>query len=197
MRKLLLTACFSCFLISTASNPMKDVVIEGQIVNYSDKSAWTITAIACNPWSDTDGRNAVVIDSAGYFKTFINIPFGHNFTIYYDGNYLCQYAEPGDSIYMIINADNIKAGATYSGTRAKLNNEYGKAYAKLFNTFFSEEPPAGHMDKDEYLKVFKGIQSKNLANIKAYVDSVGMGSDSRVLLEQSALFSLANGALEH
>lgn len=53
------------------------------------------------------------------------------------------------------------------------------------------------MDKDEYLKVFKGIQSKNLANIKAYVDSVGMGSDSRVLLEQSALFSLANGALEH
>lgn len=199
MRKLLLTACFSCFLISTASNQMKEVVIEGRIVNYSDKSARTITAINCNPWSDINiqERNAAAIDSAGYFKTCVNMPFGHNFTIYYDRNYLCQYAEPGDSIYMIIDANDIKSGATYSGSRAKLNNEYGKAYAKLFNTFFSEEPPAGQMDKGEYLKVFKGLQTKNLANIKAYADSIGMGSDSRSLLEQSALFSLANGALEH
>lgn len=194
------TFIFICLLvdfISFASNPLKEVVIEGKVINYSDKSAKTITAIDCNPWDDISSRNAVEIDSTGHFKTHVNIPFGHNFTIYHDGTFFCQYAEPGDSIYMVIDANNLRTGAEYSGTRGEFNNEFGKAYAKLFNSFFVEEPPSGQMDKDEYLKLFNSLQSKNLANIEHYADSVGMGRDAKWLLSQSSLFGLANCALDH
>ena len=184
-------------LLSFASNSHKEVVIEGKVLGFSDKSAQIITAIDCNPWSHGSLRHAVKIDSSGNFRTFVNIPFGHNFTIYYDRTYFCQYAEPGDSIYMVIDTNNLKSGANYSGTRGKFNNEYGKAYAKLFNTFFADVPPSGQMNKDEYLEFFKKIHFKNLENISHYADSVGMGDDSRDLLVQSALFSLANSALDH
>lgn len=192
---------FSCLvfdLISFATNPLKkEVVIEGKVVNYSDKSAKTITAIDCNPWKDISSRNAVKIDSVGNFKTHVNIPFGHNFTIYYDRTFFCQYVEPGDSIYLVIDANNLKSGAEYSGSRSEFNNEYGRAYAKLFNSFFEEEPPSGQMDKDEYLKIFNIIQSKNIASIDNYADSVGISLNVKQLLTQSALFSLANSALDH
>lgn len=184
-------------LLSFASNSHKEVVIKGKVLGFSDKSAQIITAIDCNPWSHGSLRHAVKIDSSGNFRTFVNIPFGHNFTIYYDRTYFCQYAEPGDSIYMVIDTNNLKSGANYSGTRGKFNNEYGKAYAKLFNTFFADVPPSGQMNKDEYLEFFKKIHFKNLENISHYADSVGMGDDSRDLLVQSALFSLANSALDH
>jgi thiol-disulfide isomerase/thioredoxin len=53
------------------------------------------------------------------------------------------------------------------------------------------------LNKDEYLEFFKKIHFKNLENISHYADSVGMSDDSRDLLVQSALFSLANSALDH
>lgn len=189
--------CLVFDFISFASNPLKEVVIEGEIINYSDKSAKTITAIDCNPWNEISSRNAVEIDSSGHFKTHVNIPFGHNFTIYYDRTFFCQYAEPGDTIYMVIDANNLKSGAKYSGTNGEFNNEYGKAYAKLFNTFFAEEPPTGLMDKEEYLKIFKSLHSRNLVNIDHYADSVGMSHDVKWLLAQSSLFGMANYALDH
>lgn len=198
MRIGLTSICLSLsMIISFASSPLKEVVIEGKVINYSDTSAKTITAIECNPWSEISSRHAVKIDSAGNFKTFVNMPYGHNFTIYYDKTFFCQYAEPGDSIYMVIDGNDINSGAKYSGTRAELNNEFGRAYARLFTTFFSEEPPSGQIDKEEYLKVFTNIHSNNLANINKYADSVGMSSEAKNLLAQSALFSLANSALSH
>ena len=172
------------------------VVVAGNISNRKEDSAKTITAIDCNPWDIGGSRHTVSVDSAGNFKTHVNLLYGHNFTIYYDGNFICQYAEPGDSIFVNIDAENIKNGASYSGSRAKFNNEYGKAYAKLFNTFF-EELPAGKIAKDEYLKKFMAINYSYQDRIADYAASHRMGYDSQDLIKRSALFSLANATLEH
>lgn len=193
----ILSICLAFSANSLASGFGKNIIIEGEVVNLSDKSAKTITAIDCNPWSDISHRHATRIDSTGHFKTFVNIPFGHNFTIYYDGAFFCQYAEPGDSIHLSIDAACLNAGATYSGAHASLNNEYGKAYARLFNTFYTDELPSEPTPKEEYLKLFNDIHARNSARIAAYADSVGLCRDASDLLTRSALFSIANSALEH
>lgn len=122
------------------------------------KSGKAITAINCNPWSDETSRHAVRIDSSGCFNTFIEIPFGHTFTIYYDKTFFCQYAEPGDSIFITIDASRLKSGALYSGAHEKLNNEYGKAYAELIERSYVELP-SREMPKEEYLDYFLKINS--------------------------------------
>lgn len=189
--------CLMFDLMAVASSQLDKVIVKGEVINFTDKSANTITAIDCNPWDEISSRNAVRIDSTGRFKTYVSIPYGHNFTVYYDKAYLCQYAEPGDTIYMVIDANDIRSGARYSGSHAELNNQYGKAYAKLFNSFFEQEPPGGQMNKDEYTKIFRDIHHKNLNNINHFADSVGMDDNARDLLVRSALFSLANSAIDH
>lgn len=52
-------------LLSFASNSHKEVVIEGKVLGFSDKSAQIITAIDCNPWSHGSLKHAVKIDSSG------------------------------------------------------------------------------------------------------------------------------------
>jgi len=170
--------------------------VSGRIVNMTRKSAKTVTAIDCNPWSDGLSRHAVGIDSVGNFNTFVNLPYGHNFTVYYDGSFFCQYAEPGDSIHIVIDAANVGSGAQYSGSHAEFNNDYGKAYAGL-SKFFYPELPCGQMPKEEFLGIFNEAYSGCLALIDSYADSVGLAQAPKDLLKRTALFSIANSALDH
>lgn len=191
------------FAIATAADiqPQKvnqggNVIISGKIINMTDESAKVITAIDCNPWDNKQSRHAVKIDSIGQFNTYVNIPYGHNFTIYYNRSFFCQYAEPGDSLFITIDAANLKSGAHYSGSHEKLNNEYGKAYADLFHISFIDLP-SGQMPKEEYLDHLKKANSGLEATLNHYADSIGMGEGSKDLMKRSFLFSLANSALDH
>lgn len=184
-------------LIANAGNDTDwRVAISGKVINMTDKSARVIAAINCNPWPDKISRHAVEIDSSGLFNTYIEIPYGHNFTIYYDRNFFCQYAEPGDSLHIIIDADNLKSGAQYYGAHERLNNEYGKAYATLFDKS-AVELPTEEMPKEEYLEHFKKIYSDLEDTLQDYADSVGLGEDARGLMSRSNLFGIVNYALDH
>jgi len=182
--------CLTCH----AGLPEKTIVA-GHIDNLSEKSSRVITAIDCNP-SSISGRHAVKIDSAGNFKTYVNLLYGHNFTIYYNGRFICAYAEPGDSIHLEINADNPGEGTVYYGSHADLNNGYSPAYSKLFDGFY-DELPSEQMSLDEYIGAFKNRQEVNMRNIARYADSVGLAPDCRDLIERTALFTLANSAITY
>lgn len=172
------------------------VAISGKVINMTDKSARVITAINCNPWSDKISRHAVEIDSAGLFNTYVEIPFGHNFTIHYDRSFFCQYAEPGDSLFLTIDAANPKSGARYAGAHEKLNNEYGKTYADIFHKSFVELS-SGEMPKEAYLDYFKEVCSGLDDILNNYADSVGLSEEAKDLMRRSFLFSVANSALDH
>ncbi len=184
------------FIVKAECDPAWRVIISGKVINMTDKSAKVITAINCNPWSDKISRHAVEIDSAGQFDTYVEIPFGHNFTIHYDRNFFCQYAEPGDSLFLTIDASNLKSGARYSGSHARLNNEYGKVYADIFSKSFVELP-SGEMPKEEYLDNFKKICSGLEDILNNYADSVEIGNETKDLMRRSLLFGAANYALDH
>ncbi|MCM1452409.1 MAG: redoxin family protein [Clostridium sp.] len=187
---------FSAIAAKAEGDSAERVTISGRIANMTEESAKAITAINCNPWPYKISRHAAEVDSSGHFNTYIEIPYGHNFTIYYDRNFFCQYAEPGDSLFLEIDAANLKSGARYSGSRERLNNEYGRAYADLFSKSFVELP-AEEMPKEEYLENFKKIYSGLEGLLDEYADSVGMGEDSKDLMRRSLLFSVANNALDH
>lgn len=187
---------FTSFIVNAENNTDWRVIISGKVINMTDKSARVITAINCNPWSDKISRHAVEIDSSGQFNTYVEIPYGHNFTINYDRKFLCQYAEPGDSLSLIIDASNLKSGAFYSGAHEKLNNEYGKIYADIFHKSFVELP-SEEMSKEVYLDKFKLICSGLDDILNNYADSVGMSEEPKALMRRSFLFTVANSALDH
>lgn len=187
---------FAGFAVSAESDTGWRVAVSGKVVNMSDKSARVITAINCNPWSDEISRHAVEIDSAGRFNTYVEIPFGHNFTIHYDRSFFCQYAEPGDSLFLTIDASNPRAGARYAGSHEKLNNEYGKVYADIFHKSFVDLP-SGEMPKEAYLDYFKEICTGLDDILNNYADSVGMSEEPKDLMRRSFLFTVANSALDH
>lgn len=186
----------SNFTIVAERNSIGNVIISGKVINMTDKSPKVITAINCNPWNDKTSRHAAMIDSAGQFNTYVDLPFGHNFTIYYDRSFFCQYAEPGDTLFLTIDAANLKSGARYAGSHEKFNNEYGKAYADMYSKSFVELP-SGEMSKEEYLYHFERIYSGLKETLNHYADSVGLGEDSKDLMRRSFLFSVANSALGH
>ena len=173
-----------------------NVIIAGKIENMTERSAKVITAINCNPWNEASSRHAVKIDSSGRFKTSVDIPYGHNFTIYYDRAFFCQYAEPGDSIFLTIDAADLKQSAGYSGAHSDFNNAYGRAYFDLFSSSFIELP-SGQMPKDEYTNHFKKIFSGIDSNLNHYADSVDLALEAKEMMRQSLLFALANSALDH
>lgn len=187
---------FTNSIVRAESDPTWRVTILGTVINMTDDSSKVIMAINCNPWSDKISRHTVRIDSTGQFNTYIEIPYGHNFTIHYDENYFCQYAEPGDSLFLTIDASNLKTGARYSGAHEKLNNEYGKVYADIFSKSFVELP-SEEMPKEKYLDNFKKICSGLDEILDNYADSVGLGSEAKDLMRRSFLFTVANSALEH
>ncbi|MCM1036622.1 MAG: TlpA family protein disulfide reductase [Bacteroides sp.] len=186
----------SIFTIYAEGSHAHNVIIAGKVTNMTAESAKVITAINCNPWSDDFSRHTVRIDSAGHFKTHVQIPYGHNFTIYYDHNFFCQYAEPGDSIFVTIDADNLKSAAHYSGSHARLNNEYGKAYADIYSKSFVQLPSEG-ISADEYLQNFKKIYSGLERTLTVYADSVGLCDEAEDLMRRSLLFSAANSAITY
>jgi len=173
----------------------KRVVITGRIDSIADGMARTITAIDCNPGGIESGRHAVRVDSAGRFETYVNLQYGHNFTIYYNGKFMCLYAEPGDTLSLEINAVRSDEGPRCFGDHAEFNNEYSNAYASLFKTFFGDQLPPDNSGMKQFMNVFMAAYDRKLHAINMFADSLGLGDDSRKLIQKTALFTLANDAI--
>ncbi|WP_297071100.1 thioredoxin-like domain-containing protein [uncultured Duncaniella sp.] len=173
----------------------KSVVICGHVKNLTADSPGVITPIDCNPGRSLK-RHATRIDSLGNFRAELQLPFAHNFTIYYAGKFYCTYAAPGDSLYLTIDACNLKAAPIHSGDKADFNNQFGPAYRALspiFNLTFSSTDLPLEEFRDELHSMVKTANS----TISAYADSVGIDPDVKDLLERTALFQIANGILSY
>ncbi len=181
---------------AVSGSPTTRVVVRGRIDNIAPGMSGTITAIDCNPSGIGSGRHAVRVDSTGRFETFVDMPFGHNFTIYYNGGFMCVCAEPGDTLILEIDAAHGDVAPKCSGNHARLNNEYSDAYARLFKTFYGNALPPKDTPVEQFMDALMTVYDSKLHAIRQYADSVNMGEDSRSLLEKTALFTLANDAAD-
>lgn len=170
------------------------VKISGQVRNLNEKSSWVITPIDCNPVNT--GRYAVKLDSAGRFSTEMQLPFAHDFTIYYNKRFYGAYAEPGDSLYLEIDAKNLNQPPHFSGDRAEFNNQFSKAYKDLTDIFYEDYSNDKGTLYDFRSDLYKKINSDRKV-IASYADSVNLRDDVQDLIQRCELFSVANSALEY
>ena len=195
--KLLLTGVgilISIPVLSSQTQTVPPVKISGQVKNLQKKSARVITPIECNPVKIK--RHATNLDSLGRFSTEMNLPFGHDFTIYYDRKFYGAYAEPGDSLYIEIDATDLNSAPKFSGDRAEFNNQFSKAYKSLTGGFYKEFSDLTRSTDEFREDLYRKIDSDRKV-IAAYSDSVGLRPDVRELIERCALFSVANTAMDN
>lgn len=190
----LLFILLSVPVMSSQTRTEPSVKISGQVKNLQKKSSRVITPIECNPVESK--RHATSLDSLGYFSTEMNLPFGHDFTIYYNNRFYGAYAEPGDSLYVEIDATNLNSTPKFGGDHAEFNNQFSKAYWSLTNRFYEEYSDVSRSTGEFREDLHRKIDSDRKL-IAAYSDSVGLRPDVRKLIERCALFSVANTAMEN
>ena len=200
MKKLFPLICFLfSFIPFVKGQSVTDsIVVSGKVVLRTPQSPKVITAIECNPWQDS-GRKAVWLAEDGSFKTKMYFPYGHSFTILYGSNFINAYAEPGDSIYVEVDAERLSKGeenALFSGDRATVNNEFSAAYASLHSAFDAKLPD-DTTALQSYMPVFQSEYEKVRERVAAYAQSHAMGAEARYLIDRMALYSLSNLAFDY
>ena len=170
------------------------VKISGRVMNLNEKSSRVITPIDCNPVNSR--RYAIEIDSAGKFSIEMYLPFAHDFTIYYNKRFYGAYAEPGDSLYLEIDAKKLTQPPRFSGDRAEFNNQFNKAYKDLTHIFYEDYSDCKSTLNEFRSDLYKKINSDRKV-IASYADSVNLRDDVRDLIQRCELFSVANSALDY
>ncbi len=178
-----------------AKLPARPVKVCGQVKNLGENSARVIAPIACNP-DRNSSRYAVELDPEGKFSVEMDLPYAHNFTVYYDRRFYGAYAEPGDSLYFEIDASDLDSAPVFYGDRAAFNNQFSRAYTAMAPTFYNEfsRPDAPLAD---FLTELYGKVERNDSVIDAYADSMSIEAAVRDLLKREALFTVANAALDY
>ncbi|MDE6814328.1 MAG: hypothetical protein K2J28_11025, partial [Duncaniella sp.] len=141
-------------------------------------------------------RYAIEIDSAGKFSIEMYLPFAHDFTIYYNKRFYGAYAEPGDSLYLEIDAKNLNQPPRFSGDRAEFNNQFSKAYKDLTDIFYEDYSDCKGTLNEFRSDLYNKINSDRKV-IASYADSVNLRDDVRDLIQRCELFSVANSALDY
>lgn len=133
------------FSIACQSNPkpLKAVrtVIAGEVVNTDENSATTIRVNLCDPLEDFSSPTVQLGKTGWIFHIEHDYLFGQNLTVYYHNQFINLYVEPGDSIFIRIDAKELAANrpldqaVQFSGDRAEVSRQImnwcNYSYAKL------------------------------------------------------------------
>lgn len=147
------------FSIACQSNPkpLKAVrtVIAGEVVNTDENSATTIRVNLCDPLEDNSSPTVLLRKNDWKFHVEYDYLFGQNLTIYYHNRYINLYVEPGDSIFIRIDAKELAANrpldqaVQFSGDRAEVSRQImnwcNYSYTKLPYPEFNENMKAAEV----------------------------------------------------
>ncbi len=174
--------------------PVDSIVVSGLITNIPVNGSKTLFINECDP-SDKSERRLVEPDSMGRFREVIPFYFGHTFTINYNRSFINAYAEPGDSIFIQIDASKSPLEFHLSGSHELLNQQYSHACKALNKIYDDITLPADTVPLDDYLTAFKKEVARTRTLIDEYIVSNSLTSEAAQLLHSNNLFSIANQAI--
>ena len=195
------------FFLLISCNPLaKDqirqpqaVIVCGKIINQTNETPKVITIIACDPLSDED-RFASRIDSSGIFQAKFEMLWGHSFTINYDKQFINLYANPGDSIYIEIDAtkfhEHKKNALIFSGDNSQTNAEFSQAFNDL-NGIIKLSCNNYSIPLTEFMKAFEADNDMINDSISNYCLDRNVSEWTRKLLQDMSLYTLANYAMDY
>lgn len=174
----------------------RSFIVAGQVLNIPEGGSHTLIINECDP-SPISKRAVVEFDSLGRFHEVMPLSFGHTFSVNYARQFVQAYAEPGDSIYLEIDASSTPFTFQLSGDNAGLNNEFAHAMLDFIDYFWNVKLPADSMAFDQYMPAFKAEAEQMSNMIDDYAAKHSLNEDVVKLLKTDGLYSLANMAVEY
>ena len=201
----LLILIITLFLTFSCNKPKLETrtIVSGQVINRASDDLTVIQWNICDPFCDD--REWTRLSKEGHFlMESDDISLLHNMTLRYD-SFINFFAQPGDSIHILIDAKKLKAGDAdaiyFSGDRADDNNEQYKYYDYIMNI----------ISADYYNPINLDVQPKLLIaqlneRLDKYKDSLAsydksqnmtMSENLKDFLHRDMIFYLANDLLDY
>lgn len=198
MRNLLGLLIIGLIALSAKSycNVADSIIVSGKIINIGSKGSKTVTINECDP-CDISERRVVSLDSTAIFCEKIPLSYSHTFTINYSRNFINMYAEPGDSVFITIDASRKPLEFHISGDKARFNEQYSHAYQDLSPLVYDIKLAPDTVPYPEYIAIFKQEYYHISEKLDKYVSENSIDSDVKALLRTQTLFDMANAALEY
>lgn len=194
--KFLLTLLFTvmCGSILAAENPAYSVNVSGVVSGLSVKSPKTLIINECDA-SEKSERCIAELDSAGRFDVDIPFYYGHTFTINFNRRlFINAYAEPGDSIFVSIDASKSPVEFHLGGDHAKLNEEYSHAFCDL-SLIYNVTLPPDSVALSVYMPKFKEEVERTRKVVDRYIEEKSLMPEAAELLHLDNIFIPANQAI--
>ncbi len=199
---------FSCNSSTKRTNTKKNkTIVYGKVINQKAETPKVITVIACDPLDDKD-RYATRLDSTGNFRAEFEMLWGHTFTVNYFDDFINAYANPGDSIYIEIDATKFykdykngkrfgKNGVHFGGDNSKINNEFRQIRNNFSNIINYGAFTDMTLPIDEFMNIFNKERIRINDSITAYCKENNISAWTQNLMQDDMLYSLANYVLDY
>lgn len=197
MLRMIFALLASVAMISASAVPLptKSIKVSGEVMGISDGGPRTLIINECDV-SSKSARCIVELDSAGRFD--VNVPFyyGHTFTVNYNRTlFINAYAEPGDSVFVNIDASESPVGFHVSGDHARLNEEYSHAVCDLAPLYSGISLLPDTVALSVYMPAFKSEVSRIRDIVDRYVTDYELSAETTELLHLDNIFIPANMAI--
>ena len=195
-----------CFLFCSCSPKKQNLepkrtVIAGVVKNFSDDAS-AVVVNYCNPLSDERRFAQNLIESNGYFQTEHEYVFAQDISIRFANRFIMLFVRPGDSIFITIDANEIRHNfdnaVSFSGDNAELNREmflwrnYSSAYFNQNIPQFENDAPP-----EDFLAKIKQEFDRAQDFIKSYSERVGMSDFLKKWAYIDHKFVIANFAMDY
>lgn len=200
MKRLLmcaLAAVSGLILVQCGKNEKKEVipgrvVITGEVVNYN-KDIPTLAGVMFNDILDVRTQNQVMdLPRDGKFRFERDMFYGRNLRFQLDNRYLDFYANPGDSIHLVVDGQAFYEGednsVEFSGTNAGMQREF-QDMARYTEDMYVEVKDIISLQPKEFMERF-GERYKVFADsIDNYARINGISDKMRDMAKKGVLYS--------
>lgn len=187
----------SVFMISSAEmRPVNTIKVSGVVCGIPAEGARTLIINECDI-SDKSKRCIAELDSMGRFDVVLPYYYGHTFTVNYNRSlFINAYAEPGDSVFVKIDASVAPVEFHLSGDHAKLNEEYSHAHDDLAAVYYDVSLLPDTVSLAEYMSKFRSEVARTRESVEKYVADNSLMPETAELLYLDNIFNTANQAIE-
>ena len=182
------------FSVSATSHPVPSIKVAGLVHNISNTTPRTLIINECDI-CDKSKRCVAEIDSVGRFEASIPFYFGHTFTVNYNHVFINAYAQPGDSIFISIDASKSPVEFHLAGDHHLINEEYSHACFDLAPIYYEVNLPPDTVPLSVYMPAFKNEIARTQAIVDRYIKEKSLQPETAELLRLDNTFFIANMAI--
>lgn len=178
-----------------AGSLVDSIIVAGQVTNIPADGSRTLIINECDP-DDSSQRRIVTLESDGCFNEQIPFSFGHTFTVNYTRQlFVNAYAEPGDSVYVTVDASASPLEFHLSGYHSDLNDQY--SHIRNAMSLSDINLPSDTTPYQQYIESFRREVDRKNRQLKQYIGKNLTDSIVAEMLRSDILYGIANQALSY